>query len=164
VLKQFPLHWFLLLAVTFALSCKCHKKHFTTTDSLSVKDNVTHMAASIAADVSAKGPVAWLKYFQDSPGFFMANDGQLAFHNYQSAKVFIQDTLVKAISKITLRWSNLRICPLSPRIASIGSNFHEDITFANGKIMPTDGYFSGIAILTSKGWQLQSCHWSAKNK
>jgi len=120
------------------------------------------MASNIARDVSAKGPSAWLNYFQDSPDFFMANDGRLTFHNYQSAKAFIQDTLVKSISKITLNWSHMRIDPLTSRLAAIGSDFHEDITFANGKPLPLDGYFSGIAIQTKTGWKLRNAHWSIK--
>jgi hypothetical protein len=120
------------------------------------------MTANIARDISAKGPIAWLGYFDNSPEFFMANDGQLAFRNYQSAQTFIKDTLVKSISKINLKWSNTRIDVLSLCVASIGSNFHEDITFANGKPMPFNGYFTGTAIRRGKSWKLRNLHWSMK--
>jgi len=154
---------FLLAAVLFT-SCQSKQQDLNDTniDSAVVKDSVTALTVNIAHDLAAKGPVAWLNYFQDSPDFFMANEGQLALHNYQSAKAFIQDTLVKSISKINLRWSHTHIDPLAQNIAAIGSDFHEDITFAWGETTPFDGYFTGVAIKTPKGWKLRNAHWSIK--
>lgn len=152
---------FLLMAYIFA-SCQSKQQDFNAADSNAVKDSVTRLTVNIAHDLAAKGPVAWLNYFQDSPDFFMANEGQLALHNYQSAKAFIRDTLVKSISKINLQWSHTRIDPLAQSIAAIGSDFHEDITFAWGETTPFDGYFTGVAIKTSEGWKLRNAHWSIK--
>ncbi|MDP4218787.1 MAG: hypothetical protein Q8927_21540 [Bacteroidota bacterium] len=75
-------------------SCTHHHRPFTEQDHGLVKDSVIRLAEAIARDVSSKGPIAWLDYFDDSPGFLMANDGNLAFRDYQTAKKFIQDTLV----------------------------------------------------------------------
>jgi len=153
-----------LFAACLLASCKSGHQDFNAvdTDSAVVKDSVTALTINIAHDLAAKGPVAWLNYFQDSPDFFMANEGQLALHNYQSAKTFVQDTLVKSISKINLQWSHTRIDVLASNIAAIGSDFHEDITFAWGEITPFDGYFTGVAIKTPKGWKLRNAHWSIK--
>ena len=152
-----------LLAVCIFASCKNKQQNdLSAADNAALKDSVTALTAHIAHDLAAKGPVAWLNYFQDSPDFFMANEGQLALRNYQSAKTFIQDTLAKSISKINLQWSRTRIDVLASNIAAIGSDFHEDLTFAWGETTPFDGYFTGVAIKTAKGWKLRNAHWSIK--
>jgi hypothetical protein len=153
------------LLLSASLSCKHHHRHaFGAADSLKVKDTVTQLAANISRDVSAKGPLAWLSYFHDSPNFFMANNGQLVLHSHQQAKVFIQDTLVKSITQIILKWQNLRVDVLSPRIASIAADYYENLTFANGSSIPFNGYFTGIALRTPNGWKLRNAHWSVKAK
>ncbi len=93
-----------LLAACLCTSCKNQHQGLNDTniDSAVIKDSVTALTVNITHSLAAKGPVVWLNYFQDSPDFFMANEGQLALHNYQSAKAFIRDTLVKSISKINL--------------------------------------------------------------
>jgi hypothetical protein len=164
-MKRLRLFSLLLLLSTICCMQACkhhHRRRFDAKAMAAVKDSVNQMTINIARDISAKGPIAWLGYFDNSPEFFMANDGQLAFRNYQSAQTFIKDTLVKSISKITLKWSNTRVDILSPCTASIGSEFHEDITFANGKPMPFDGYFTGTAISRGKSWKLRNLHWSMK--
>jgi len=152
----------LLLAACLFASCKSKQQDLSAADSAALKDSITALTVNIVHDLAAKGPVAWLSYFQDSPDFFMANEGQLALRNYQSAKTFVQDTLVKSISKINLQWSHTRIDILSSNIAAIGSDFHEDLTFAWGETTPFDGYFTGVAIKTPKGWKLRNAHWSIK--
>ena len=152
----------LLAAILSFPSCKHGKQQLSSADSLEVTNSVTQLAAAISRDLAAKGPSSWLDHFENSPQFFMASDGQLSFHDYQSAKLFIQDTLIKNINKITLRWSNMRIDPLTTHIAVIGSNFHEGITFASGQTLPFDGYFTGTADLTPDGWKLRNAHWSIK--
>src|SRR5690348_4806637 len=39
----------------------------------------------VAHDVTQDGPLAWLKFFDDGPQFFMAVNGQLAFPNATAA-------------------------------------------------------------------------------
>ena len=117
------------------------------------------MVEMIAKDVTREGPVAWLRYFENTPGFFMASGGNLAFPDNDSATNFIKNDLVKIISKIELRWSNIRIDPLTPAFANVAANFHEDITDSTGKKM-TDGYFTGVAERAPQGWQLRNAHWS----
>lgn len=126
-----------------------------------VRDSVSAMAASIARDVSQKGPVAWTDYFENTPQFFMAVDGQLVFNGYDSANTFIRSVLVKSILAIQLRWSNIRINALTDQLAGIAAVYHEKITDATGKITPSDGYFTGIAHQTPQGWKLLNAHWSA---
>jgi hypothetical protein len=143
-------------------ACKSDKHPLTAQDSIAVTDSVKLLVNNISQNLGIKGPVIWLDYFDNSPQFFMAADGQLSFTNYQSAKAFIRDTLVKNMSKIMLKWNGLRVDPLTRQFAAIGSNFHEDITLTNRQVLSFDGYFTGIAILTPQGWKLKNAHWSMK--
>ena len=107
------------------------------------------MVDSIAKQISRDGPVAWFRYFDDSPGFFTASDDQLVFPNIDSAKNFVTNTLVEAYGNIELHWNNIRIVPVTARFAILASGFHEDITCSNGNKSSTDGYFTGMAHQTA---------------
>jgi hypothetical protein len=166
-LKTNGLHYHsLLVLLVFALwlntACKYHKHVLSAADSIAVSDSVKQLTANISHDLASRGPVVWLNYFQNSPQFFMAADGQLSFRDYHSAEAFIRDTLIKNMHKIELKWSNMRVDVLTRSIAAIGGDFHEDITLANGQTLPFDGYFSGTAVATSGGWKLRNAHWSMK--
>jgi hypothetical protein len=119
------------------------------------------MTSSIAKDVLRNGPVAWLTYFENTPDFFMVSDGQLVFPNIETAKKIINNTLLKTIQKIELRWSNIQIDPLTNKLASISAAFNEDITDSTRKTTPHAGYFTAIACQTSQGWKLHNAHWSS---
>ena len=144
---------------TFIISCSNNTETYTSNQFAAVRDSVQKMAGSIAKDIACEGPVAWLRYFENTPEFFMASEGQLVFPNNDSAKNFIKNTLVKSISKIELHWNNIRVDPLTTRLAGISANFHEDITDYEGKKIAEDGYFTGIAHQTPQGWQLRNAHW-----
>ena len=152
----------LFFVVSVLVACKRNHAKLSKEQSALVKDSVSRMAANIAADISKNGPRAWLNYFEDNPDFFMANEGQLVFKDYQSAKTFILNTLVKNIPIIKLRWDNIRIDPLTPRLASIGADFHEDQVTNGGKNISYDGYFTGIAHYDGHRWKLRNVHWSIK--
>jgi hypothetical protein len=141
-------------------SCNNTTKSLTQKQYAGVKDSVQQMVELIARDVSQDGPIAWLRYFENTPGFFMANNGLLVFPNNDSATVFIKNIVVKQIRKIELQWSNTRIDPLTPRFASFAANWHENITDFSGNATSYSGYFTGIAEKTSSGWQLRNAHWS----
>ena len=156
-------HWLLLLlAISMIVSCRRNHAKLSKEQSALVKDSVSQMAAKIAKDISENGPRAWLNYFEDTPDFFMANKGQLVFRDHQSAKTFILNTLVKNIPSIKLRWDNIRVDPLTARLASIGADFHEDQVTGSGKKLSYDGYFTGIAHFDGHSWKLRNTHWSIK--
>jgi hypothetical protein len=158
------LKYFVPVFLVFNLFVSCQSDHakLSTAESKLVKDSVSQMVANISHDVSNKGPVAWLNYFEDKSGFFMASGGQLAFKDYTSAKVFTLDTLIKSVPHIKLQWNNLSIDPLTPDLASIGADFHEELTYANGTTQNIDGYFTGTAQLGTEGGKLRNLHWSIK--
>ncbi len=118
------------------------------------------MFASIATAVSHEGPLAWLRYFENSPDFYMAADGQLVFPDNRAATNFLKNIYSKSVSSIELRWKDIRIDPLTCRTAGVAAIFHKDITDTAGKMSPSDGYFTGIAEQTAQGWQLLNAHWS----
>jgi hypothetical protein len=153
---------FLLSLIVFAFACNNNSASLNPKQAAGISDSVQLMAISIARDVSHNGPAAWLKYFEDTQGFFMASDGQLVFPGIDTAKNFINNILVKKISKIDLRWNSIRVDPLTTRLASIAANFQEDITDSDGKMIHQDGYFTGIAHQTPEGWKLYNAHWSSK--
>src|ERR1700722_106367 len=89
----------------FIKSCRIHTDSLTKKQSTIVKDCVRQMYESIATAVSHEGPLAWLRYFENSPDFYMAADGQLVFPNIDTATNFINNVVVKIMPKIELRWS-----------------------------------------------------------
>jgi hypothetical protein len=142
------------------LSCNSNTGSLTRQQSLEVKDNLQKMMDMVAKDISHDGPIAWLKYFENTSDFFMASEGQLVFPNSDSATTFIKNTLVKQIRKIELHWSNIRIDPLNNKFANVAATWNEDlIDFAN-KTISQNGYFTAIAEKTLEGWQLRNAHWS----
>lgn len=150
-----------LIAITLFMRCGTGKdKALTPKQSAEVLQQVQQMADNIARDVSEQGPTAWLTYFADEPQFFMVSNGELAFTNYDSASVFIKSTLSKTMPAIHLSWNNVRIDPVTENLAVMGAYFHETITDGFGKHLNSDGYFTGTAEKTDKGWQLRNAHWS----
>lgn len=154
-----------VLIFPMMVSCRIHESgRNDAAASRSVKDSVRQMMARIAADVSNNGPIAWLTYFEDTTAFFMASDGRLVFQDHRSARDFIENTLPKIIHKINLRWVQIRVDSLSPALAAVAASFHEDITDTAGKVLPSEGYFTGIAEQAPDGWQLRNAHWSIVKK
>jgi hypothetical protein len=155
--------WLIVLPVlSLTISCRSHHARLSADKYKLVNDSVRQMTANIAADVSKNGPKAWLDYFEDTPDFFMANEGVLVFKDRQSAKTFILNTVVKIIPQIKLQWSSIRIDPLSRDIASIGADFHEDQVTNTGAKLSYDGYFTGVAHFDGHHWKLRNAHWSIK--
>jgi hypothetical protein len=155
-----------ILFITIILFSYCRNNNGSTKeiqDSYITK-SVRQMLDSIAIDVSSDGPVAWLHYFENTPEFFMASDGQMNFQNNDSAKDLINNSIIKQIARIGLNWNNIRIDVLTGTYASIGSDFHEDIIYNAGNKSSVNGYFTALAHRSSRGWQLRNLHWSYKSE
>jgi hypothetical protein len=153
--------YFILLVFFFISSCGDSGKSFTQKERSFVQDSVKLMTDSIAEAVSHEGPAAWLRYFENTPTFFMVSDGQLVFPNIDTARHFINNVLVKKMPEIELRWSGVQIDALTNEFANIAAFYHEDIPDSSGKKIPHDGYFTAIAHHTSQGWKLHNAHWSS---
>jgi hypothetical protein len=92
----------------------------------------------------------------------MASDGAVKFSDFPSATTYIRDTLPHIMSRISLTWSHLRVDPLDPEFASIGADFSEDITLANGQAMSITGFFSAVAHFDGTSWKLRNLSWATK--
>lgn len=156
LIKLFTLTGLIFLIV----SCNNCTDSLTSAQSSVIKDSVKQMVETIAKSISHEGPLAWLRYFENSPDFFMASDGQLVFPDNNAATNFLKNIYAKGVSRIELRWKNIRIDPLTSKIAGVAAFFHEEITDTAGKMSPSDGYFTGIVERTTQGWQLRNAHWS----
>ena len=68
-------------------SCSYSKQQLTPGEIGYVQTAVTQFTSNDGAqDLSAKGPIAWNDYIDDSPNFFMADVGQLVFKDGTKAK------------------------------------------------------------------------------
>jgi hypothetical protein len=143
-------------------SCKNNTAKLTTEERKLVTDSVTRMATNISNDISAKGPAAWLNYFENDPGFFMASGGMLVFRNYTVAKSYTLDTVAKNFKKISLDLANVKVDPLTVNYASLGADFHEDIVLANGQSLSVGGYVTATAHFDGSKWRLRNLNWAIK--
>jgi hypothetical protein len=150
------------LLFIFFISCHPGNATLLPKDIELVNDSVRMMTDNISRDLSVRGPIAWLDYFEDSPDFFMVNDGVLVFKDYQTASKFITDTLVRTFAHIILKWDHLWIDPLTNQMATISSGFHEELRDSAGKSIFSSGYFNAVTEKTSRGWQLKNVYWSIR--
>ena len=147
----------------FVTSCTQKSASISKQQADVVTDSVNTMMKYIAQDITTSGTAAWLKYFENSPAFFMASDGNLVFPSHDMAEYYINKNLKKSISKIGLQWGDIKIDPLTSQYANIAATFHEDITDESGASVPLNGFFTGIAHQSDGGWQLHNAHWSVSS-
>lgn len=131
----------------------------TAEKTAAVETSVREFMSKVAQDITGEGPLAWQKEFQDSPSFFMASDGQLAFANGQAAMQGIQE-LPKIIKKIELRWSDVRVDVLTADLAVVGASWQEVRQDPQGHTLTQKGYFTGVVQRQNSRWQFRDAHWS----
>ena len=68
-----------LISLLLMISCQNNNGRLTAEESAAVKESVTQLAANISMDLTSKGPAAWVNYFENDPGFFMASNGSACF-------------------------------------------------------------------------------------
>lgn len=125
-----------------------------------VESAVKSFAQSVANDVTHDGPIAWHKYLEDSPAFFMAVDGAMAFPNSAAAKSGV-DAFAPTIQHIELKWGDdLRVDPLTSNLAVVAASYHELQIFTSGKRVDETGFFTGTVELRDGRWQFRNAHWS----
>lgn len=130
-------------------------------DSAVVRQGVRSFVESVAHDVTQEGPIAWSRYFDDSPAFFMAVNGQMAFSSGLAAKVGIPK-VARTFKRIELNWGNdLRIDPLTRQLAVVAVPWREVLTDSGGHVMKQTGFFTGIAEYRNGHWLFRDVHWSA---
>jgi hypothetical protein len=139
----------LLLSV---LACACGH---------TAEQDVKAFTQDVARDVSTEGPSAWRKHFADSPAFFMAVNGRMAFPDSAAATTGIQG-VSKEITHIELKWGDdLRVDPLTPNLAVVAASYHEVQVHAAGNTVNDNGFFTAVAEKRDGHWQFRDAHWSS---
>ena len=132
--------------------------------SAQVESGVRAFMLTVAHDVTQDGPSAWRRHFADSPAFFMAVNGSMAFGDSAAATKGIQGA-AQAIKHIELVWGNdLRVDPLTPKLAVVATSWREAQVNPAGKRAELSGFFTGVAEEREGRWQLRDAHWSEAAK
>jgi hypothetical protein len=116
---------------------------------------------TVARDVTQEGPLAWLKFFNTGPEFFMAVNGQLAFPNAAAAKEGTQN-FARTINRIDLTWGDdLRVDPLTAELAVVAASWREIQVDKAGHRIEEAGYFTALVEYRHGRWRFRDAHWSA---
>lgn len=125
-----------------------------------VTDGVRAFMRNVAHDVSQGGPAAWRPHFADTPAFFMAVNGALAFHDSESATEGIRN-VAKTFKSIALQWGDeIRVDPLTGRFAAVGTTYREMLTTPDGGTVTSNGFFTAVAEKQNGQWEFRDVHWS----
>ena len=132
-------------------------------------------AAELAADDDQQHPLlfargkqgmaqvagGWIKYFDASPAFFMAVNGQMAFTNTVAAQEGTRK-FAQTIRHIELKWGDdLRVDPLTNEFAVVAVSWREIQVDTAGHSVTETGYFTGLAEYRERHWQFRDAHWSS---
>lgn len=155
---------FLSLAVMLAvcISGAAGASHSRSVDaSASVDQAVRAFMKTVSDSVTLGGPMAWIKYFEASPAFFMAVNGQMAFPNPAAAQEGTRK-FAQTIRHIELKWGeDLRVDPLTNEFAVVAVSWREIQVDTSGHSVTETGYFTGLAEYREGRWQFRDAHWSS---
>src|SRR5271169_2538342 len=155
-----------LLATALASCVLCaagaSPAHSVTPDgAASVDQAVRAFMQTVSHSVTQDGPMAWLKYFDASPAFFMAVNGQMAFSNTAAAEEGTRK-FAQSIRHIELKWGDdLRVDPLPNEFAVVAVSWRETQVDTAGHSVTETGYFTGLAEYREGRWQFRDAHWSS---
>ncbi len=148
-----------LLLVVASAGCKTRRNTasngsqlLTPSDAAAVVQGVRTFTATVAHDVTQEGPLAWSKFFEDNPAFFMVVNGQMAFPNGTAAKNGIRNVAL-ALKHIDLKWGeDLRIDPLTFELAVVAAPWREIQIDSAGHRVEETGFFTGLAEFRDGRW------------
>ncbi len=133
----------------------------TPDEAIAINRAVRAFMQTVSHSVTQDGPVAWIKYFDASPAFFMAVNGQMAFPNAAAAQDGTRK-FAQTIRHIELKWGDdLRVDPLTNEFAIVAASFLEIQVDTAGHSITETGYFTGLAEYREGHWQFRNAHWSA---
>ena len=127
-----------------------------------VEQDTRQLMQSVARDVTQQGPLAWLKYFEPGPSFFMAVNGQMAFADGTAASEGTQN-FSRTIQRIELQWGDLRVDPLTSEFAVVGAPWREISVDRAGRRIEDAGFFTALAEFRDGRWQFRNAHWSSSS-
>ena len=157
---------FLLVVIAFAACIPCRAgasdSHSVTPDeAVAVDRAVRAFMQTVSHSVTQDGPLAWIKYFDASPAFFMVVNGQMAFPNAAAAQAGTRK-FAQTIRQIELKWGDdLRVDPLSKDLAVVATSWREIQVDTAGHSVTETGYFTGLAEYREGHWQFRNVHWSS---
>jgi len=129
--------------------------------SAALDSDVRAFMRDVARDITQDGQKAWRKHFADTPAFFMAVNGKIAFANSAEVTTGLPQ-VARAIKQVELKWGDdLRVDPLAPDLAAVAASYHELQVWADGHHVEENGYFTGVAQYRDGRWQFRDAHWSA---
>jgi hypothetical protein len=133
----------------------------TPVNAAATGESVRTFMQTVAHDVTQEGPLAWLRFFDAGPGFFMAVNGQLAFPNAAAADEGTKN-FARTINRIELTWGDdLRVDPLTSKLAVVAASWRENQVDKAGHRTEEAGYFTGLAEYRTGRWRFRDAHWSA---
>lgn len=156
----------LVAAITFAACVPCgagasHSCSVTPDEAVAVDQAVRTFLQEVAHSVTQDGPLAWIKYFDASPAFFMAVNGQMVFPNPSAAQEGTRK-FAQTVRQIELKWGDdLRVDPLTHEYAVLGVSWREVQVDTVGHSVTQTGYFTALAEYRDGHWQFRDAHWSA---
>jgi len=143
-----------------ARSAGAAESSLTPVGAAATSEGVRTFMQTVAHDVTQDGPLAWLKFFDTGPQFFMAVNGQLAFPNAAAADKGTRD-FARTINNIELTWGNdLRVDPLTTELAVVAASWREIQVDKAGHRVKEAGYFTGLAEYRGGRWRFRNAHWS----
>jgi hypothetical protein len=157
---------FLLVAITFAacvpFGVGASQSHSVNPDeAVAIDRAVRAFMQTVSHSVTHDGPVAWIKYFDASPVFFMAVNGQMAFPNAAVAQDGTRK-FAQTIRQIELKWGDdLRVDPLTNEFAIVAVSWREILIDTAGHSITETGFFTGLVEYREGHWQFRNAHWSA---
>ncbi|HUB80440.1 MAG TPA: hypothetical protein VMB03_16665 [Bryobacteraceae bacterium] len=150
----------ILAATVLCAGCSSGPRSLTSQRTAEIDREVRVFARDVAHGVTQEGPTAWRRYFSESPEFFMAAEGRLAFANGASAIAAIPD-LARTIKQIDLEWGDeLRVDPLAPDLAVMAAPYREIRTGPMGDRVSEAGYFTATTEFKGGHWRFRNAHWS----
>jgi hypothetical protein len=133
----------------------------TPASAAAIDESARTFMHTVARDVTQEGPLAWLKFFDAGPGFFMAVNGQLAFPNAAAAEEGTQN-FARTINRIDLTWGDdLRVDPLTAELAVVAASWREIQVDKAGHRIEEAGYFTALVEYRHGRWRFRDAHWSA---
>jgi hypothetical protein len=148
----------LLVAILGSSDCARRQTNFNST---AVDEGVRTFIAAVAHDVTQDGPTAWSRHFANTPAFFMAVNGQMAFPSGAAAQAAIP-SVAQSIRHIELQWGgDLRVDVLTPTLAVVAAPYREIQADASGHRVEDKGYFTGVVEFQNEQWQFRDAHWSS---
>ena len=157
----------LLLAAFSSAGCSARTagsaelQSLTPANAAAIDESARTFMHTVAHNVTQEGPLAWLKFFNTGPEFFMAVNGQLAFPNAAAAKEGTQN-FARTINHIDLTWGDdLRVDPLTAQLAVVAASWREIQVDKAGHRIEEAGYFTALAEYRDGRWRFRDAHWSA---